>query len=153
MPLGRLRIPEDGLQDHRLHRGRHDATDTAEEAKTLVDRRAEASERLGEAGENDVADRMTIEFGAVEAMLESLCPYASLLGDGDEAPAKITRSRNAERLSEPTARTPVVSHRYDPGHVAGVTTSSAQAGGKPVATAKRNDRWTTGDAAARPPIA
>ena len=57
----------------------------------LVEGRADVAERVGEADEDEVAERVPGELGAAEPVLERLRPTRARHGDRDEALPQVAR--------------------------------------------------------------
>ena len=81
--------------------GQHPA-DGAERAGPASSSAAvEIAERLGEADEDQVAERVAVELAAREPVLERAGHGPSSLGERDEAPAQVARRGHAEVAAQP----------------------------------------------------
>src|SRR5437773_351325 len=101
-----------GIWGRRLHtcttRAGVAAIASRRQATGLVEGVGEAAERLGEAYEHQVAQRMTLELALAEAVLEGGGPRGVVAGERDEAPADVARRRHPKVAAQPARRAAVV---------------------------------------------
>ena len=129
------------LQRERAHR-QHPPLD-AEDPPEFVECGDRVGQHLAEAGEQQVADRMTRQRAvAAEPVLDDGGPQPAVRavrGQRRQRHSQITRRDDIEFGAQPPGRAAVVGHRDDGGDVRGEPAGGGQGGVEPVAAAESDD--------------
>ncbi len=127
-----------GLEGDRLPGGGNHPSLCAEEIEQQIDGPAEVSRGLGQAGEEDVADRVPGQLVGRKAVFEGVGPRVALGRQRDEAASEVPGRRNAEGPPQPPGRAAVVGHRHHTGDRAGVPADGSQRGRQSVPASERD---------------
>ena len=98
LPLDRFAL-DVGLQHDGVGRRREHPPDGVEETTRFLERGGEVAERLRQADDDQVPERMPAELSPAEAMLEGVAPHGFAAGQRDQAPSQVAGRRHAEVAS------------------------------------------------------
>ena len=131
-----------GLEDDRLG-GRRAAPGRRRRASRPASSsaRAEVAERLGEADDQEVAERVALELAAARSGARTRAGHgpSSVVAERDEALAQVAGRGHAEVAAQPAGRAAVVGDAHDRGDRPGVPAHGAQRDREPVPAAERDD--------------
>ncbi len=127
------------LQHDGFGGGRQDPPDGPQQPAGRVERGGEVAGGVGEADEDQIAERVTIELTGRETVFERVRPEL-VVGEGHETPTEVSRREHAQIAAETSRRAPVVGHADDRGDRRRVPADTAERSRQPVPASERDDR-------------
>jgi hypothetical protein len=83
-----------------------------------LDGLCEVTRDIGEGGEKEIAEAVTLEIAVTEPVLEEAGEEMLVLGNGNHAIADVTGRQHVELFPQASGGATVVSHRDDSGEIA-----------------------------------
>src|SRR5215218_3478645 len=126
--LNHRAVRELGVEPHILECGREDPTPNVEDGRRFNDCPLEAAGDLGQRGDEQVAQGVSIELGTglVESVLKESRHQRFIVGERDKTVPNIAWSRNVVGGADLACAAAVICHRYDRGNGDVVALQTAQ---------------------------